>query len=241
MTRKNTKLTVATPVVPQEIQNLFGKRPLVSGEEPELYDALLSRVAVAVSPTDIIEWLYVKDVVDLTWGIHRLRRFAAAIVDNGRQAARDSLLYNLESTKNARILKMPIVCIERVIVHPRSFPEENITKEENQREEKSGSSKPEPEPPAEPSLDEDSITAEAFRQNIDPIEAIERMTAATEARREKMLREIERHQESLGRRMREVMETESNQVPQLPDPIQRSKGNPVIEIQQPPPKDKKAA
>jgi hypothetical protein len=39
------------PAVPKEIQELLGKRHLVLGEKPELYDALSSRIASASSAT----------------------------------------------------------------------------------------------------------------------------------------------------------------------------------------------
>ena len=59
------------PTIPPEIEHLFGKRPLIMGEDPAVYDDLFARLAAGVKPGDIIEWLWVKDVVDLVWEAQR--------------------------------------------------------------------------------------------------------------------------------------------------------------------------
>jgi hypothetical protein len=48
--------------------------PLLA-KDPDLYYSLLRQVAKFVEPEGIIEWLWLKDVVDLSWEIQRLRRF----------------------------------------------------------------------------------------------------------------------------------------------------------------------
>ncbi len=48
---------------------LLGPSWLIEGEDPKLYEELLGRVGAAVQPTDIIDWLLLKDVVALTWEI----------------------------------------------------------------------------------------------------------------------------------------------------------------------------
>jgi len=67
--------------VPAKIHALLGKPPLLANEDLSHYDALLNELARAVKPKDIIEWLWVKDVADLTWDILRLRRIKAAYVN----------------------------------------------------------------------------------------------------------------------------------------------------------------
>ena len=46
--------------------NFFGPAPLLDGEDPAAYDELLARVSGAVKPSDILEEIWVRDVVDLT-------------------------------------------------------------------------------------------------------------------------------------------------------------------------------
>lgn len=64
--------------VPAEICDLWGKPPLLATESPKQYYALLVELVREVKPSDIIEWLWVKDVADLTWDILRYRRLKAA-------------------------------------------------------------------------------------------------------------------------------------------------------------------
>lgn len=54
--------------------NIFGPAPLLEGEDAAAYDELLARVSGAVKPTDILEEVWVRDVVDLTWEVFRMRR-----------------------------------------------------------------------------------------------------------------------------------------------------------------------
>jgi hypothetical protein len=69
--------------VPAEIRGLLGEPPLLATEEPNQYYALLAALARQVKPRDVIEWLWVKDIADLTWEILRYRHIKAALV-NGR-------------------------------------------------------------------------------------------------------------------------------------------------------------
>ena len=54
--------------------SLFGPPPLLEGEDPSAYDELLARISGAVKPADVLEEIWVSDVVNLTWEIFRWRR-----------------------------------------------------------------------------------------------------------------------------------------------------------------------
>src|SRR3954470_23731783 len=92
--RKQEQLTTRgpEPVIPPEIAALFEQPPLLPGEDSETYNRLLTGVAVSVAPTDVIEWLWVKDVIDLTWEMQRLRRLRAALLIGARREALDNVL-----------------------------------------------------------------------------------------------------------------------------------------------------
>ena len=47
--------------------------PLVRGEDPAAYDQLAARITAAVAPANVIEEIWVRDVVDLVWDVVRLR------------------------------------------------------------------------------------------------------------------------------------------------------------------------
>jgi hypothetical protein len=68
-------------VVPAEIRDMLGKPPLLATEDPNQYYALLAKLAREEKPIGVVEWLWVKDIADLTWDIIRLRRIKAAYVN----------------------------------------------------------------------------------------------------------------------------------------------------------------
>jgi hypothetical protein len=74
------------PPIPEDILRIFGDPPLLSTEDPELYSSLLCRVAQEVRPQNIIEWLWAKDIVDLSWEIRRLRRVKPILIERERQS-----------------------------------------------------------------------------------------------------------------------------------------------------------
>src|SRR4051794_8894697 len=59
---------------PKELQTFFDNLPLIGSERPQDYHALFSAVASAEMPSDTIDWILLRDLVDLTWEIRRERR-----------------------------------------------------------------------------------------------------------------------------------------------------------------------
>jgi hypothetical protein len=59
---------------------LFGPPPLFDGEDTKIYDQLLTQVSTTVMPTDIFEDIWVRDAVDLTLEVFRLRRLTANLM-----------------------------------------------------------------------------------------------------------------------------------------------------------------
>jgi hypothetical protein len=85
----NTKAPIGT-LVPAEIRDMLGKPPLLATEDPNQYDALLTELAREVRPSDFTEWLWVKDIADLTWDIIRYRCIKASYVDGRFRSARNN-------------------------------------------------------------------------------------------------------------------------------------------------------
>jgi len=52
---------------------LLGPSWIIEGEDPERYEKILGEVSAAAQPIDFLDWLLVKDIVDLTWEIQRAR------------------------------------------------------------------------------------------------------------------------------------------------------------------------
>jgi hypothetical protein len=59
---------------------LFGPPPLFDGEDSKIYEQLLAQVSTTVMPEDILEDIWVRDVVDLTIEVLRLRRLTANLI-----------------------------------------------------------------------------------------------------------------------------------------------------------------
>jgi hypothetical protein len=59
---------------------LFGEPQLLEGEDAAAYDELLARLRAAVKPVDIIEEMFIADVVALEWEVLRWRRLKVALI-----------------------------------------------------------------------------------------------------------------------------------------------------------------
>ena len=59
--------------------HLFGPPPILEGEEADAYNEILDRVFDAIAPTDFLEEIWVRDLVDVTWTMIRWRRLLAVL------------------------------------------------------------------------------------------------------------------------------------------------------------------
>jgi hypothetical protein len=80
------------PPVPKDVRALLGPSWTVDGEKNRHYEDLISRVGAAVGAVDIIDWLMVKDLVNITWDIQRFRRVQASTIKIGRRQAMEKAL-----------------------------------------------------------------------------------------------------------------------------------------------------
>jgi hypothetical protein len=63
----------------------LGKPPVLPHEDPEIYQQFWLEIAKSIGPTDFIEWLLIKDILDLSWEIRRLRGFKAGLAEKCRR------------------------------------------------------------------------------------------------------------------------------------------------------------
>src|SRR5262245_55988759 len=64
-------------VVPAEIADIFGHPPVLSTENRQAYDALMTQLELERKPRNITECMYVRDIADISWEIFRHRRAIA--------------------------------------------------------------------------------------------------------------------------------------------------------------------
>jgi hypothetical protein len=150
----------------------FGPPPLIDGENSDEYKDLLAHVSATVKPADILEDIWVRDIVDLVWEAWRLRRLKAALIaanaHKGLSAALDPLVEWHE---------------KKALVRDWTAREPEAIKQVDQILKSAG-------------LTMDAVMAQSLSIKIDDIERIDRMTALAEARRNAILREIDRHRQS---------------------------------------------
>ena len=99
MSRKSESKTEIAAVTGQ-VQRLavFGPPLLLEGEDAAAYDELLARVCAAVKPADIIDEMFIADIVALGWEVLRWRRLKWTLMqETGLEALKLFLVEQLES------------------------------------------------------------------------------------------------------------------------------------------------
>jgi len=71
---------------------LFGPPRILEGEDAGAYDELLGRLCAAVKPVDIIEEMFVVDLLDLQWEVMRLRRVKSSLLKASGEKALQAFL-----------------------------------------------------------------------------------------------------------------------------------------------------
>jgi hypothetical protein len=161
---------------------LLAHSPLIPGENAESYNDLLARISGTLQPSDILEEIWVRDVVDLVWDAFRLRRLKAHLLKAAAHEGMAQLIgplldWNLTGQISRRW----------AIGHEEAVNTVKTTL-------------------AAADMDMDSVMARTLALKIHEIERIDRMTMAAEARRNAVLREIERHRASFARTLRRTVD-----------------------------------
>ena len=163
----------------------FGPTPLFDGEDSAGYDELLARVSGAIKPADIIEEIWIRDIVGLTWEALRLRRARAALLTANRYVGVKRVLWPMCGLKAhdlseqwARREGEAIAAVDRHL--------------------------------ATAGLTMDAVMAETMSVEIELVEKMDRMIASAEIRRNATLREIERRRSEFAARLRQTTQDRDN-------------------------------
>jgi hypothetical protein len=162
--------------------------PLLLGEKQADYVTVATRIVAGARPTDAIEEILTRDVIDLSWEVLRLRRAKAGLL---RAAAGDGVRRILSTIghKDSALS----------VLKGASFAEEWASGKESARVEFKLMLK-------KAELTMDDVLGEALASRIDVFERLDRMLASSEARRNNALREIDRHRAALGAAMRQAID-----------------------------------
>ncbi len=75
--RSQSKAVASAPAPPWR---LFGQPNILEGEDAAAYDELVSLIRAAVKPTDIIEELFVAELISLQWEVLRWARLKSSLI-----------------------------------------------------------------------------------------------------------------------------------------------------------------
>ena len=172
--------TTAGSSQPPAALAFLGPAPLIEGERVEAYDELLARISAALQPADIIEDIWIRDIVDLVWEAFRLRRFKAQLMTaRAREGVRESVQRLL--TGSATEVTTQWAAHDEAA---RKTVEATL---------------------ASAGLSVEDVTARSLSVWIGDFERTERMIMTAEARRHAALRELDRHRATLARTLRRTI------------------------------------
>jgi len=179
--------TLTAPKISAEVRAFLGKPPLLISEDPSAYEAMFANMAAAVMPRDAIEWIWMKDCVDLTWEIHRIRRAIAGITDvTGKEALKSILESTLEDNEVTGTDRISAAGIKADAWYNDPAAKEALLAHL-----------------AKHGLDEEAITAQAFALRARELEKLNNMLASAERRRFALLQQMGAYRDLFYMRARE--------------------------------------
>jgi hypothetical protein len=177
-----SNLPLPTPTCRQPLATIAGPPPLTASERERAagYDELLARMIETLQPSDVLEHIWIRDVVDEAWEVFRLRRLK---VDLMTAATWEGM---------AKVL-------EPWVSHPEEAGKmwARRDRETVQRAEAAL---------AASGWTADHVAARTFALKIAELERISRMLESAEGRRNAALREIDLHRAKLAVRLRHTLQ-----------------------------------
>jgi hypothetical protein len=152
---------------------LFGRPPVLPSENPADYYQLLVRIAADIGPQGTIEEAWVWDITCLTWEMRRLRRIKNDFIG---QLMPDFLQQALARITGMEADSEPMTTLINAWSAGKPSSVRRIERDL-----------------ASINLAVDAVAARAFVLAIDEIERFHRLISITEARRNAIIREFDRH------------------------------------------------
>jgi hypothetical protein len=171
----------ASSVAPPDASRLYEPLMLL-GEDAEARDAIRSRIVAAVSPADILEELWVEDVIELVWDVFRLRRYKSCLMTTGAQKGIHNVLATL----------VPYEAAQRIANAWATGEVAHVEKVDGILE--------------RVGLTMQHVMAETWAERPQEMERLDRMIASAEERRNAALHELEHHRAYLASRLRDAVD-----------------------------------
>lgn len=178
-----------TPSTKSQMRDLafLGAPPLIPGEDVAAYEQLLTLVFGELQPADILEAIWAREYVDLQWEIDRYRRVKANLINGAKQEALVNVLRPLFPASFSG--ESPV----------RPLASRWIKRDENAVKEVEDILR-------SADLTHEAIVAEAASIKLNELERLDRMLVTMEARRDNILRELDRHRATRGAQRRRPAE-----------------------------------
>ena len=154
--------------------DLFGTPALITGDNAAQYAELLEQMRENVNPTDLLEEMWLRDIVDHIWETLRLRRLKAQLITAGAHQGLERVLKPLVGWPHNEHLaeawakrdRQALKQVDKLLVSA--------------------------------GLTMETVVAETLVARLDDVERIDHMIAMTEALRAGALRGLERHRAALA-------------------------------------------
>jgi hypothetical protein len=169
--------------------DLFGPPPILMGEDAQAYDEILDRAFGAVGPTDFIEEIWVRDLVDVTWSLFRLRRLKAKFWSDDVSDVADDQAATRATSEARRVEGAIKEEMNRLLVTDSELSWETLVEQNPRANEKFQ----ELYSSAWSSLDTNSIQATVMMDNFGTFEQIDKLIAIEQRRMDEVIRELDRH------------------------------------------------
>jgi hypothetical protein len=175
---------------------ILGRPPLLGHEDAERFDQLFLQFSVVIEPRDMIEWMLVKELAELSFEIERWGRLSIGLLERSRK---DALADNLGSIDDQEGV-------------PAGVRRRNGMKQAALFFEDEGGRRAIGDKLRKYSQNVDTVMATSFALNLPEIAAAARLKAEAEGRRNRCLRQIDKYRAGLGKKARLVIEAEAAEV-----------------------------
>ena len=171
-----------------ELNELLGPPPLLPNENLVDYEGLQARLRAKIVPQDVLEEIWLRDILDLQWEVLRMRRLKARLLANSSPSGLESLLHRRVNYSD----------VGKFVDAWGRGNKEDIKEIELLLKSRG--------------LGLDDVDAHSLLKRLEPLESIDRMISQAETRRNNALREIERAREAAARRLRAALSDEDGSV-----------------------------
>ena len=171
-----------------ELNELLGPPPLLPNENLVDYEGLQARLRAKIVPQDVLEEIWLRDILDLQWEVLRMRRLKARLLANSSPSGLESLFHRRGNYSD----------VGKILDSWGRGNKEDIKEIELLLKSRG--------------LGLDDVDAHSLLKRLEPLESIDRMISQAETRRNNALREIERAREAAARRLRAALSDEDGSV-----------------------------